>query len=134
MDFLKLFDGADTTECYQRHVSIVPHQALALFNSKLSLVQSRRLARRLSKDFADDSSFVKAAFEQVLTRTVGENEATLCREFLATREKVYRTNGESPANAQDSKNGDRPSGDPRLHARENLVHSLFNHHDFVTIK
>ena len=134
MDFLKLFDGADTTECYQRHVSIVPHQALALFNSKLSLVQSRRLARRLSKDFADDDSFVKATFEQVLTRAAGENEATLCREFLATREKVYRANGESSANAQDSNDGDRPSGDPRLHARENLVHSLFNHHDFVTIK
>jgi hypothetical protein len=27
---------------------------------------------------------------------------------------------------------EKPSGEPGLRARENLVHALFNHHDFVT--
>ena len=134
MAFLKLFDGADSTECYQRHVSIVPHQALALFNSELTLVQSRRLARRLSKDFADDRAFVEAAFEQVLARPAGANELKICLDFLAARERVYRAKGVASANARDSEDGNEPSADPRLHARENLVHCLFNHHDFVTIK
>ena len=134
MNFLKLFDAADTTECYQRHVSIVPHQALALFNSELSLIQSRRLTRKLSKNFADDISFIKASFEHVLSRPVGEKEAEICSDFLAAREKAYQADDKASANDQDSKDGNHPSTDPRQHARENLVHSLFNHHDFVTIK
>ena len=134
MNFLKLFDAADTTECYQRHVSIVPHQALALFNSELSLTQSRRLAGKLSKDFADDISFIKASFEQVLSRAVGEKEVKISSDFLAAREQAYQADDKASANDQDSQDGNHPSTDPRQHARENLVHALFNHHDFVTIK
>ena len=134
MNFLKVFDAADTTECYQRHVSIVPHQALALFNSELSLVQSRRLARRLSWVVDDDDSFIEAAFEQVLARPVAGDELGLCREFLARRERAYQPDGKASADAEDAADGDRPSSQARLHARENLVHALVNHHDFVTIK
>ena len=134
MDFLKLFDAADTTECYQRHVSIVPHQALALLNSKVSLVQSRLLARRMSTEFDQTDTFIQAAFEQVLARPVTEKELTICRDFFTARENVYRTSGKAVAFATNAKDADRPSADPRLHARENLIHSLFNHHDFVTIR
>ncbi|MDA1013915.1 MAG: PSD1 and planctomycete cytochrome C domain-containing protein [Planctomycetota bacterium] len=135
MAFLKLFDGADSTECYQRHVSIVPHQALALFNSELAVVQSRLLARRLSQEFADDASFIQAAFEQVVARPVVALESKICLEFLAARTGVYRSStATKTAATHENRDGNRPSADPRLHARENLVHSLFNHHDFVTIK
>ena len=135
MAFLKLFDGADSTECYQRHVSIVPHQALALFNSEVAVVQSRLLARRLSNEFSADDLFIRAAFEQVVARPVVESELSICQEFLKARTAIYEsTKVSAQATARDGKHADQPSADPRLHARENLVHSLFNHHDFVTIK
>ena len=133
MTFVKLFDGPDATECYQRHLSIVPHQALALFNSELVLVQSRMLARRMSKQFNERDVFIRAAFDQVLARPVSEGELGICRDFLTAREEVYRTN-RNGAVARKPEDANNPSADARLHARENLVHSLFNHHDFVTIK
>ena len=49
MEFLKLFDAASVTECYQRKESIIPQQALALFNSELTIRMSRHLARELAK-------------------------------------------------------------------------------------
>ena len=49
MEFLKLFDAAAVTECYQRKESIVPQQALALANSELTLVQARIIARELAR-------------------------------------------------------------------------------------
>ena len=134
MAFLKVFDGADPTECYRRHVSIVPHQALALFNSQLAVVQSRVLARRMSQQFNDTEAFIQAAFEQVLSRPVAEKELEICRDFLTAREEVYRLNGKTGVVARKPENANQPSADARLHVRENLVHSLFNHHDFVTIK
>jgi len=134
MAFLKLFDGADPTECYHRHVSIVPHQALALFNSQLAVAQSRVLTRRMSQQFSDTNTFIQAAFEQVLSRPITEKEFKICRDFLTAREEVYRENGDPASVTSQAIKVDQPSIDPRLHARENLVHSLFNHHDFVTIK
>jgi hypothetical protein len=135
MPFLKLFDGADTTECYQRHVSIVPHQALALFNSEVSLVHSRRLARRLSGQLSATEPFIRAAFEQVLSRPATAAEMKIGTEFLASREAVYQSREEPDAGTVNNAGKEsHPSAEPRLHARENLVHALFNHHDFVTIK
>ena len=135
MSFLKLFDGADTTECYQRHVSIVPHQALALFNSEVSLVQSRRLARHLSRKLTATEPFIQAAFEQVLSRSATETELRIGAEFLAARQAVYESQEKSAADKKDNSGSENsPSAEPRQHARENLVHALFNHHDFVTIK
>src|SRR5262249_40507727 len=69
MEFLKIFDCAAVTECYQRKESVLPQQALALANSELTLKHSRLLARDLTaKAGADPTAFVTAAFEQVLTR------------------------------------------------------------------
>ena len=134
MKFLKLFDGADPTECYSRHVSIVPHQALALFNSELTVVQSRKLAASLSHKQPENSAFIEAGFEQVLSRPPTEIERQICQEFLRSREAVYRAAGTHKTIPGDAVNASAPSTNPRLHARENLIHSLFNHHDFVTVK
>ena len=134
MVFLKLFDGADPTECYHRHVSVVPHQALALFNSELAVAQSRLLARRMSQQIDGQDAFIQAAFEQVLGRPVSVTESKICRDFLAARMEFYQSHGKPETAAGNTGESDRPAADPRLHARENLVHSLFNHHDFVTIK
>src|SRR4029077_10912436 len=69
MEFLKLFDAATVTECYQRKESILPQQALALANSELTLKNSRILARALAATVGDDAgAFVIAAYERVLSR------------------------------------------------------------------
>jgi hypothetical protein len=104
-------------ECYRRTRTIVPQQALALSNSKLSTEHSRTLAPRLMEKIApaadgDDSAFITAAYKQVLTRFPTNDELAACREFLAKQ---------SSATSLDR-------------ARASLVHVLFNHHDFVTIR
>jgi hypothetical protein len=48
VEFLKIFDGPAVTECYQRHATVMPQQALALANSKVALAQARSLAGRFA--------------------------------------------------------------------------------------
>ncbi len=113
MEFLKIFDAAGVTECYQRKDSILPQQALSLANSELTLQQSRKIAKALSPSAAVDSrAFTIAAFEQVLSRPPTPAEIAECVAFLD------RASAPAPAD--------------RL--RESLVHVLLNHHDFVTIR
>ncbi|MGH7222224.1 MAG: DUF1553 domain-containing protein, partial [Gemmataceae bacterium] len=136
MEFLNLFDAASVNECYRRSESIVPQQALALANSSLALSQSRLLARALSQQVAttDSSLFVRAGFEQVLSRPPTEQELTACQKFLrdqaallAERKKLTTLLG-TPASPVP------PATDPVQRAREGLIHVLMNHNDFVTIR
>jgi hypothetical protein len=110
VEFLKIFDGPNVTECYARRPSVVPQQALALANNELTLKEARRLAGELDKQTPE--SFVEQAFVRVLARHATAQEQTLCREFMekqANRSSLAR-------------------------ARENLIAVLFNHNDFLTIR
>ncbi len=78
LTFLKIFDGVDPTACFERTGSIVPQQALALANSKLSLEGSRVVADQLT----GSSDFVGDAFFRVLGRPPTAREAELSRDFL----------------------------------------------------
>src|SRR5215510_13933549 len=65
--FAEMFDAPNPTECYRRTQTIVPQQALALTNSKLSNERSRALAQRLAEEFAskvagDEADFITAAY------------------------------------------------------------------------
>jgi hypothetical protein len=104
MEFLQIFDCAAVTESYERRHSIIPQQALALANSDLTRQHARLLASSLSAKHADPAAFTVAAFEAMLSRAPTPAELTECVGFLK----------------------DRP--------RESLVHVLFNHHEFVTIR
>jgi len=95
MEFLKVFDGPNPTECYQRNESVVPQQALAMANSQLSLELAQKLAKRL-----EGPAFIDRAFQTILGRLPSAAE----RALAATATPV------------------------------NLVHALFNHNDFVTIR
>jgi hypothetical protein len=110
VEFLKIFDGPSVTECYMRHPSVVPQQALALANSELALREAKTLASTLSCEKPAD--FVEAAYRRVLARNPNPNEKKLCDEFLAAEEKKSSVQ----------------------RARQNLVLVLFNHNDFVTIR
>jgi hypothetical protein len=140
MTFLKLFDAANMNACYRRDESVVPQQALALANSPLALAQSRTLAGKLTEEVgtgtspAAETAFVAAAFERILARTPSDEERAACEEYLVTQARRLANAasltpfGEGPACSV------APSSDPRQRAREDLVHVLINHNDFVTIR
>lgn len=114
--FGEWFDAPSPTECYRRSSTIVPQQALALTNSNLSVERSRGVAQRITEKVAltdgDQTGFITAAYEQVLTRRPTNDELAACHEFLATQSRLSKPDA----------------------ARASLVHVLFNHHDFVTIR
>jgi hypothetical protein len=155
--FLRLFDSANVLSCYRRSESVVPQQALALANSPLTLAQARLLARSLvaetvpvadpaaaaapregaassSPPLPPDPKFVTAAFERVLGREPTAEEHAACELYL--QEQTRRLS--QPASLTLFGAGPdvsvKPSADPALRARENLVHVLMNHNDFVTIR
>lgn len=111
VEFLKIFDGPAVTECYLRHPTVVPQQALALANSELTLREARRLAGTFDASASADR-FVNDAFQRVLARRPSPKETAACIEFLSTQEKELSSE----------------------RARENLVLVLFNHNDFVTAR
>jgi hypothetical protein len=140
MLFLQLFDMAPPTECYERRESVVPQQALALANSELTVREARRLARRLLGDSSDDSpgdtaTYITAAFEQVLSRTPTGDELQTCLDFVTQQSSRYEGHA-SNLGATTAEPADlaKPSADPATRARENLVHVLLNHHEFVSIR
>jgi hypothetical protein len=109
--FLALFDAANVNECYQRSASIVPQQALALANSPLTQAAARRVTERIAGELgsaADGEAFVTSAFGYVLGRNPTADELRECVSFLA--------------------------GSGSAKARERLIHVLFNHNDFVTVR
>jgi hypothetical protein len=133
MEFLKLFDSASVTECYQRKESVLPQQALALANSELTLRHARLLARTLhTKVGSDPTAFVTAGFEQVLSRPPTAEELAECATFLKEQTQRHAA-GKTPPVPPDG-DGQSPAADPALRARENLIHVLLNHNDFVTVR
>ncbi len=112
MELLKLFDAAGVSECYQRRESVVPQQALALVNSPLSAEVAKLLSRRLETDAGTEpENFVTAAFERVIGRGPTAAEQAACVTFLADG---------------------KPDAAGRR--RTGVVLSLFNHHEFVTVR
>ena len=140
MEFLSLFDSPNPVECYRRSESIAPQQALAMANSPLTLTQSRVLAKKLSDSLgnvaAEDGPrlFIDTAFIRILCRPPTADELQTCLEFLSEQSarladpKLLTTFAAGPAAAVP------PSSDPLQRAREDLVHVLFNHNDFVTVR
>jgi hypothetical protein len=138
--FLQLFDAASPNECYRRQHSVVPQQALALANSPLALSHARSLATELTKeagpgaDVETEAAFVNAAYEQVLTRPPSADERDACVRFLAEQTKLLSDPKKLEAFAAGDGAAVKPSADPHQRARENLVHVLLNHNDFVTVR
>lgn len=140
MQFLELFDAPDVCDCYQRTSSVRPQQALALTNSELPLELSRIHATRLwSLSPVDDSnsdanlnSFVRAAFESILSRPPTEAEATAAKEYLAGQFQLLEDVDPREVNATAASSS--PAVDPSEQARQSFVHALFSHNDFVTIR
>jgi hypothetical protein len=125
--FLTTFDAANVKECYRRDQTIVPHQALALANSELTLSASERISSRIEQSLprpdsspSDDSGFIRLAFKTVLGLNASKAEITACIKSL----QAWRT---LPENKPSS------AAQPEL-ARAHLVWALLNHTDFVTLR
>jgi hypothetical protein len=133
-----LFDAANVNECYRRSESVIPQQALAIANSPLALQQSRMLAGRLSQVTGNSSdtnqAFIHMAFEQILTRPASDGELAMCEKFLASQAARLADSTGFTQFAGERKVELGPATDSRQRARENLVHVLLNHNDFVTIR
>lgn len=112
--FLATFDEALVTECYRRDQSVVPQQALALTNSKLVHDTAPQIAKRLSEGAEGDTHFIRKLFTVLLGIEAGDSEIAVCNKAL---EDWRITDAGSAENA-----------------RENLVWSLINHNDFVTLR
>ncbi|MCI0357923.1 MAG: DUF1553 domain-containing protein [Planctomycetaceae bacterium] len=146
MEFLSLFDSANPVECYRRSESIAPQQALAMANSTLTLAQSRVLAKKLSdslggvaksEEVAVDKAprrFIASAFIRILSREPSPAELAVCLEFLTEQTAKLADPKSLTAFSAGPAASVPPSSDPAQRARENLVHVLLNHNDFVTVR
>lgn len=144
MDFLELFDTASTDECYRRNETVAPQQSLALVNSRLALEQSRILATKLAKEIGGgenttdatvgDSKFLSVLFRTLLSREPQASEAAACLSFLDRQAKQLTSPNDLSKFTEGPKLSVGPAKDPHQRARENLVHALMNHNDFVTIR
>jgi len=114
---LTTFDGAMVKECYRRDQSIVPQQALALSNAKLVRDSAEAIARRLSADDVREERFVRDAFGLVLGMVPGEEEVRASVEALGEWGRQF--SGEAGG---------------KIRARSQLIWTLLNHHDFVTVR
>lgn len=112
--FLAAFDQANVTECYRRAETIVPQQALAMANSELIAACAKpilsRIETRLGAEFSNDARFIDEAFLHILARPCSAEERARCSEFLAQQSAAA------------------------VPVRERLIHTLLNHHDFVTAR
>ncbi|WP_197440554.1 PSD1 and planctomycete cytochrome C domain-containing protein [Polystyrenella longa] len=146
MQFLEMFDVADPADCYIRKSTVLPQQALALSNSELAMQKGRQLARRLWGEIDSgsagedvDNEFVDQAFERILSRPATEAERFASIKFLRQQRELFTTTeeplivppteDEEPAAAETL-----PATEPAARARENLIHALFNHTDFITVR
>ncbi len=123
VEFLQIFDGPNVVECYERKRTVQPHQALALANSRLTFTHARSLADELSGRCADNETFIRAAFLHVLSREPTDDESGICDNFL-NQQSDWLKDGKADSTAPD----------PARRARQNLVMTLFNHSDFVTVR
>ena len=102
--FLATFDNANVLECYRRNESIVPQQALALANSKLSSDCAEAMAVKMKA--LTDEAFLREAFLAVLGRSATAAEIAASKDGFA----ILKQN------------------------RSLFLQALLNHNDFVVLR
>ncbi len=114
--FLAQFDSPNVLDCYRREESIVPQQALALFNSKISRDLSQKIADQIAPKGSTipEDAFVGTAFQWILGQPPSDLEKKVCVQAMETWSKDFPK-------------------DPQR-ARINLIHTLINHNDFITLR
>jgi hypothetical protein len=119
--FLSTFDDASVLDCYRRAESIVPQQALAMENSAFVSEIAVRITRRVEAacPTPSDSDFLRMAFTTILSVEPTADEQATMAELLNRMTELAIT-----VNRPDAKSA----------ARVNVVQTLLNHNDFITIR
>ncbi|QDT93530.1 Planctomycete cytochrome C [Gimesia algae] len=119
--FIGMFDAADIFACYRRNESVVPQQALTLANSKVSLQMARKMVQNIREQqpSLSDQEFIRLAYARILCEEPTPREFEICSQALS----------ETQATLKAAKHQN-----PIWRSRENLVHALLNHNDFITIR
>ncbi|MFN0195301.1 MAG: DUF1553 domain-containing protein [Planctomycetaceae bacterium] len=117
--FLTTFDEALVKDCYRREQSIVPQQALALTNSRLTLDAAPQIAQRLSGIATDDAEFIRTAFLVILGIQANDAEVAASQTALDDWRKLAEA-------SQD--------GQSFIDGRAYFIWVLLNHNDFVTLR
>lgn len=134
MLMMTIFDAANPTDCYRRSPSIIPQQALALANSALSVSAARQLASQLSQSSPETSEFIRKSFQHVLSRSPAEEELRACEQFLKSQSELLKKSDTLTSISGKSKSTMQPAAKPEQRARENLLHVLLNHNDFISVR
>ena len=115
--FLEMFDNADILQCYRRSESIVPQQALALSNSRLSIDMSDQIAKQISQRIksSETTHFIEATFSLILARPPSALEKSECEHYFAQMQTLKEV-----------------AGAQQIRAR--FVQAILNHNDFITIR
>jgi len=115
--FLEMFDNADILQCYRRSESIVPQQALALSNSRLSIEMSNQIAKKLHQQVKSPKAqdFIHATFALILARPPSDLETEVCEQYFAQMKELEQV-----------------SSDDQIRSR--FVQAILNHNDFITIR
>ncbi|MGP0064140.1 MAG: DUF1549 domain-containing protein [Isosphaeraceae bacterium] len=130
ISLLTSFDAPNVEDCYRRHETIVPQQALAMINSGMVLTRAGQIATAIDREVGADASpstrdaFVDSVFERILGRAPVGAELLECRAGLARLAEAFAA----------EKGGADPGRTPESRARSALVHVLLNHNDFITIR
>ncbi|QDT32794.1 PSD1 and planctomycete cytochrome C domain-containing protein [Thalassoglobus polymorphus] len=134
MLMMTIFDAANPTDCYRRSPSIIPQQALALANSRLTFEASRKLAADLNKAGSSPSEFIRNSFLKILSREPTELEVTTCEQFLTSQSSLLENKESLTTVSANTKAKLNAADSPALRARENLIHVLLNHNDFISVR
>jgi mono/diheme cytochrome c family protein len=133
-EFLRLFDQPAPNDCYVRSESIIPQQALASANSTFFQEASRLLAKSLSPTHKTDEDFIRAAFNTIIGEPPTVLELSESRKFLASQSTLLATPERLTRFSEVVETHVPPAADAKDRARENLIHALLNHNEFITVR
>ncbi len=133
-EFLRVYDQPMPNDCYVRPESIMPQQALASANSTFFEESSRLLARSLNGRNAKDDDFIRAAFDTILGAPPTSVELSESQKFLASQSALLAQPERLARFSEVVDTRVPPAADTRMRARENLIHALLNHNEFITVR
>jgi hypothetical protein len=133
-EFLRLYDQPLPNDCYIRPESIMPQQALASANSTFFTEASRLLAKALNQQHATEEAFIRAAVATILGAPPTAVELAESSKFLRSLSALLSQHEGLTRFSEVVDTHVPPASDAQQRARENLIHALLNHNEFITVR